>query len=109
MAVCCSASQHKATHIPSHWPPTRLLPCLAGWLQEETGGFVDETHNPFLSEEGDPLLKKREEQMQVRALLAAAGLWFPGCCIWCLAQDLAGVPLLMMREEGAADAGGGCR
>jgi pre-mRNA-splicing factor ATP-dependent RNA helicase DHX38/PRP16 len=34
--------------------------------QEEGGGFVDETHNPFLGEEGDPLLKKREEQMQKR-------------------------------------------
>ena len=27
---------------------------------------MDETHNPFLGEEGDPLLKKREEMMQAR-------------------------------------------
>ena len=40
--------------------------------QEEGGNFVDETHNPFLGEEGDPLLKKREEQMQV-------GGWGDGC------------------------------
>lgn len=28
---------------------------------------MDDTHNPFLGEEGDPLLKKREEAMQVGA------------------------------------------
>lgn len=37
-----------------------------GCLQEEGPGTVDETHNPFLGEESDPLLKKREEMMQVR-------------------------------------------
>lgn len=34
-------------------------------LQEEGGFVADDTHNPFLGEEGDPLLKKREEQLQV--------------------------------------------
>lgn len=29
---------------------------------------MDETHNPFLGDEADPLLKKREEMMQVCAL-----------------------------------------
>lgn len=44
--------------------PTR--PLSGGCLQEEGPGTVDETHNPFLGEESDPLLKKREEMMQVR-------------------------------------------
>ncbi|KAL4449004.1 hypothetical protein ABPG77_007721 [Micractinium sp. CCAP 211/92] len=37
------------------------------WYDQEEGpGTVDETHNPFLGEESDPLLKKREEMMQKR-------------------------------------------
>lgn len=32
---------------------------------------MDETHNPFLGEEGDPLLKKREESLQVRQACGA--------------------------------------
>lgn len=49
-----------------------LLDTSALWCrydQEEGGGFVDETHNPFLGDEADPLLKKREEMMQVCAFL----------------------------------------
>lgn len=50
---------------------------------------MDETHNPFLAEEGDPLLKKREEAMQASR---AALLW--GLC-WALVSML----LLKKREE----------
>ena len=51
-----------------HSGPRSTLVCVCReWYdQEETGGFVDETHNPFLGEEGDPLLKKREESLQAR-------------------------------------------
>ena len=50
--------------------------------QEEGGGFVDETHNPFLGDEADPLLKKREENMQVRTvLLPGRQIWLVSCAV----------------------------
>lgn len=40
---------------------------------------MDETHNPFLGDEADPLLKKREEMMQVCAA-STAGQAEQQCC-----------------------------
>jgi hypothetical protein len=74
----------------------RLVPAIiSNTLQDDMGGAVDETHNPFLGEEGDPLLKKREENMQVGGAVPQ-GQWafWKRICGWvvvyCTDQGLSG-------------------
>ena len=50
------------------------------WYQQEEGGGVDETHDPFLGDSA--LFEKRAQEMQ-RKMVRPCSTWLAGCAYVC--------------------------